>query len=156
MEDKPIDKRIGNNFWTLAKNIGRNRIYQTLEELEEPVTEWLEEMSTETIEITSSNKNGEFIRHVPVPLTIVKMCNGIGIDFNTWKEYKKRKEFTQFITHVEDLIKDQKITYATVGEFKENIVARITGLADKREINAAPTIKVVDMSTFDEEEETED
>lgn len=136
----------GNNYWTLGEQNGRPRIYKSLEELSVPVAEWLEIMSTQTIDIVSSSKNAEYVKKVPVPLTIIKLCNHLGIDFSTWKEYKKRDEFTQFITHVEDLIKDQKITYATVGEFKENIVARITGLAEKRDVSVNPTIRVVDMS----------
>ena len=86
---------------------------------------------------------------MPLPLTIVSWCNFLGIARSTWYAWKDenatnyREDLSDIITRVEECIKDQMITGAVTGAYKENIVARITGLADKQEheVKVAKTLK---------------
>lgn len=78
---------------------------------------------------------------MPLPLTVVSWCNYLGIARSTWYAWRDenaatyRPDLSDIITRVEECIKDQMITGAITGAYKENIVARITGLADKQDHN---------------------
>lgn len=86
---------------------------------------------------------------MPLPLTVVSWCNYLGIARSTWYAWRDenaatyREDLSDIITRVEECIKDQMITGAVTGAYKENIVARITGLSDKQEhdVKVSKTLK---------------
>jgi hypothetical protein len=55
----------------------------------------------------------------------------------------KGKEFSDVITHIEEIIKTQKFTYAAVNMFNANIIARDLGIKDNKEIEIKDTRKEV-------------
>lgn len=82
-------------------------------------------------------------RHHKTPFTINSLCIFLDISRTTWFNYKETfngktdevsQEFMNIITRVEDIIYTQKFEGAVTGHFKDNIIARDLGLADKSEI----------------------
>jgi hypothetical protein len=126
----------GNKYWQLAdpETVGRPKKFEKLEDLSAPVIEWLEGISKTKLRVDVVTSKGVFKRKVPQPMTILGLCNHLGIVFDTWKDYKKDAVFSEFITRVEEIIFNQKFTYAAIGEFNSNIIARELGLADKKEV----------------------
>ena len=50
------------------------------------------------------------------------------------EHYKTKEEFSEVLTHIDNIMKAQKFEGATVGIFKENIIARELGLKDSSDV----------------------
>jgi hypothetical protein len=137
----------GNQFWKYVdpENAGRPRKYKTVEELKKPVLEFFEYVVNNPIEVEQVTPRGIVTKKFIKPLTIYGLCNWLGITFETWKEQKKRNDFSNFCTRIEQMIYDQKFTYASIGEYNANIIARDLGLVDKQEstVDVKKPIKII-------------
>jgi hypothetical protein len=139
----------GNQFWKLRSKHGRNKIFEKPEILEQACTEYFEITSKRTLnEQNWVGKNGdEVIKHHNVPFTITGLCIFLGINFETWRNYKNNedyKDFNEVITRVENIIYTQKFEGAATGFFNHNIIARDLGLADKKDLNIDANKKTID------------
>ena len=144
---------IGNDYWKIAKNngnIGRPKKY-TPDELIDKINKW--------IEITKKSfwEKEDFIKSGPdagtkvylktaTPFLIQDLCLFLGVNIEYFNDLEKsldndqnaenRKEFSRIITHVRNVITNQKLQGATVGAYNPMIVARIEGLKDKQDITS--------------------
>jgi hypothetical protein len=129
-----------NKPWWRPK-VGRPRIYQSPEELNEDCEDYL--ITTSTRVWTKKDWVGkdatEVERETSAPFTQTGLFLFLGIDRTTWDLYRKRPEFIPVITRIEAIIYTQKFEGATVGAFNANIIARDLGLADKKEIDKTTT-----------------
>lgn len=57
----------------------------------------------------------------------------LGIDRDTWSNYKKRDDFFGVTTRAESIIYEQKFTGAAADMLNPNIIARDLGLADRKD-----------------------
>ena len=127
-----------NNFWTLRSKHGRDKIFETPQNLLDAVSEyfaWADNNPWHKNEaIKGGDKAGEIVQ-VPTqrPYTLKALCHFLDIDFNTWLLYKEREEFKQVVSRIDDFIYNQKFEGAAVGAFNANIIARDLGLVDKKD-----------------------
>jgi hypothetical protein len=127
----------GNQFWKLADpdKIGRPRIFDTPKDLWNCAVEYFTECDKNPIvvEETTTTAKGKFRKKTKhkVPYTweglyiFIEVCN---LD-----HYKKNKEFSGILTHIGNIIRNQKYTGAAVGIFNANLIARDIGLKEKTE-----------------------
>ena len=71
-------------------------------------------------------------------MTLDGYCNFAGIgDWRRMKQtYANDEGFADAIALVERLIRDQQVSGAMVGLYKENIVSRINGITDRQDITS--------------------
>jgi len=80
------------------------------------------------------------------PLTIRGFCNHASIGYSTFNDYETRenfKEYSEVIKRIKLIIEDYLITGAAIGTYKENLVSRLTGLAEKKEVEVNTTKNVI-------------
>lgn len=150
----------GNQFWKLAdpEAIGRPRTFKSTNDLWKAACDYFKECDNSPLisEETTTSDKGVFhkvIKH-KVPYTWEGLYVYLGVSH--LDDYKKRKEFSGILTHIGNIIRNQKFTGAAAGIFNASIIARDLGLSDKKEhdhttkgesINKAP-----DLSNLTEEE----
>lgn len=149
----------GNEFWKLRSKHGRDKIFETPEILLQSCEDYFEQVSKMTLgEQNWVGKDGnEVLKNHPIPFTITGLCVFLNITHTTWLEYKKRNDFTEVCTRVEQIVYTQKFSYAASGFFNASIIARDLGLVDKKDLSSQdgtmspkPQIVVADESTSDE------
>ena len=145
----------GNQFWKLAKNIGKDRIYKSPDALKKECLayfKWVEENPLYSVEVVKIKDRAEL---VPVPklraMTLRGLCVFLGIKLQTWLNYREREEFFDIITRVEEMIYAQKFEGAAGGMLNANIIARELGLADKSELTGADGGPIQFSSLTDEQ-----
>lgn len=148
----------GNNYWNARSKHGRDRIIQSHETLNEVANEyftWCED--NPIIEVDYKSAGGELQKiELPHPRVFKKEEFARFCGVSEWRIINNLRpvsdDFNQVITRVEQIIRDQKYTYATVGMFNANIIARDLGLTDKREDNLSvsnDTIKKLKVEFID-------
>lgn len=72
------------------------------------------------------------------PMTLDGYCNFAGIsDWSKTKQtYANEEGFSEAFALVERVIRDQQVSGAMVGLYKENIVSRINGITDRQDITS--------------------
>lgn len=131
------DKRFGSKFWMARAKHGRDKIFQTPEILWESVLEYFEWVEANPLwEAKAFPYQGEVtIEYLPKmrAMTIIGLCLFLDITYETWMNYRARKDFFRVIAQAEDHIRDQKFTGAAADLLNANIIARELGLSDKQE-----------------------
>lgn len=143
----------GNQFWKLRSKHGRDRLFQTPDELWEACCEYFQwcddnpfyKSEAKTINIGDYQSQVEIVK-LPVlrPYTIQGLC--LYLDCNTryfndfedslkGKEDQLSKDFSHILTHAREIIYNQKFSGAASGFFNANIISRDLGLSDKKELD---------------------
>jgi len=135
----------GNEFWKLRSKHGRDKIFATPEIMLEACMEYFEYQSKQTWNKVDY-KGKEAVRvEIPTssPFGLASLCIFLGVNTKYFTEFesnikdnkdKESKDFSEVITHVRDIIYQQKFEGAVVGAYNANIIARDLGLTDKQEI----------------------
>ena len=141
-----------NQFWKLRSKHGRDKIFETPEIMLEAAYEYFKwcvdnPLFEDHIEKLKKNGIGEAIEHVPLAkmraFTLNGLCVFLGVNsvyFNQFEENLKTdeneidKDFSKVITHIRDIIYEQKFTGAAAGLLNANIIARDLGLKDRSDI----------------------
>lgn len=145
----------GNQFWKARSKHGRDKIFASADLLWESCCEyfeWVEE--NPLIEAKPFSFQGtSWLEHIPKmrAMTIGGLCTFLDIDETTWREWKKKDDFSPVVTRVERIIRDQKFSGAAAELLNPNIIARDLGLSDKSEFDhkstdGSMTPKGVDLS----------
>lgn len=132
----------GNQFWKLRSKHGRDKIFETPEIFLKAAYEYFETVNKNPWimqeMVRGGDKAGEMVdKKIPRPYTIKGLCVFLNINHVTFLDYEreKGKDFTKVFTHVREIIETNQTEGAMVGAYKENIIARILGLADKQSID---------------------
>ena len=151
---KPGDKRLGNQFWKARAKHGRDKIFSTPKCLWDACVEyfqWVED--NPLLEQKIFHTNGQITKDTVSKMramTLTGLRLFLGIDAQTWLNYKELDDFIEVITRAEEIIYEQKFTGAAADMLNPNIIARDLGLADKQEVKQTQDIKVTaDMSPQD-------
>lgn len=127
----------GNQFWKNADPacLGRPMIFESPIQLWERAKEYFLEcddnplIRTETIVSEKGTTKKEHIHKIPYTweglYVYLGVCN--------LEKYKKREDFVNIITHIGNIIRNQKFTGAAAGLFNANIIARDLGLKEQSE-----------------------
>lgn len=136
----------GNQFWKLRSKHGRNKIFATPDIMLEACYEyfkWAEEHPLIEIDFRGSR-----LDRVELPkmraLTMEGLCSFLHVNTVYFSQFeqsisekkdKNSKDFSTVITHVKEIIRNQKFEGAAAGFLNPNIIARDLGLRDKSEID---------------------
>ena len=121
----------GNQFYLNRKTHGQPASY-TPEALLEKAHEYFEAVQSNPIELPRHKKDKEPI-YKPRPMSIRGFCTFAGIIRNTFYGYAKNPDYKDITETIKESIEGYQLDHASIGAFKENIVARMIGLADKKE-----------------------
>lgn len=129
----------GNEYYKRREKDGRELIFATPEDLLTKAYEyfdWCKENPMYKREaIKSGIKAGDIIKiEVDRPYTIEGLCVYAEISVSTFYNYEEREDFLQVVTHVREVIRQNQLEGAMVEAYSPNIVARLLGLSDKREL----------------------
>jgi len=133
----------GNNFWTKRTKHGRDRIFKDPELLKKLCYEYFEHVNNNPLkEHDFVGKDAiEVYKEKTAPYTIQGLCIYLGVNNLYFRDFKKSlkvkeseidKDFSLIITHVEDVIYNQKFSGAAAGFFNSTIISRDLGLKDKQ------------------------
>jgi hypothetical protein len=144
----------GNQFWLQRSTHGRKPIFKDEDALWEAACEyfqWCEDNPLKESKICSFQGKNE-IEEVPLmrAMTQSGLCLYLDIGIQTLEDYQGREDFTEVVTKVKEVIRDQKFSGAAAGLLNSNIIARDLGLADTKQITgtgAGGAIKT-EVSTF--------
>jgi len=121
--------------------MGRPPIWETPDDLQKDMQDYLQFAQDNPIEeekLFSVPESG-IIAH-PLKksrlLSLRGFCSHVGHTLDTFKAYEEKADFLVLIKRFRILIENQQIEGAASGIFKENIIARLNGLADKTETEA--------------------
>ncbi|MEP1143496.1 MAG: DNA-packaging protein [Henriciella sp.] len=131
----------GNQFWKARASHGRPALYDNPEALWadcEEYFEWVAEHPLIEATVHSYKGKGSL---TPKPkmraMTISGLCLFLQISFETWSQYRKKKDFIEVTSRAEAIIYNQKFAGAAADMLNANIIARDLGLSDKQELKAA-------------------
>ena len=127
---------IGNQFWRKRSKHGRDAIIQSPEVLAKAADEYFQWCEDHPL-ITTKNFNGNVIQdHLPRVFTKEGIAIFCGVcDWKVIKRLEKdHEDFVPIISHIENVIYNQKYTMATVNVFNSNIIARDLGLKDRQDM----------------------
>ena len=164
----------GNQIWKLRSKHGRDKIFKTPEIMLEACYEYfqwcVDNPLIETVPMKYKiSRDEENISHEQVPkmraFTLEGLC--IFLDVNTIyfndferlikdKDDEMSKDFSKVITHIREIIRNQKFVGAAGGFLNPNIIARDLGLVDKKDFVVEDKRKSVDELFPEIDEEKED
>ena len=128
----------GNKFWELRAKHGRNPIFPDPETLWVCCCgyfQWCEENPLVEQKVFSAS---EGIRYAEVTkmraMTLQGLLFYLGINHQTWENYRNKEDFVEVTRETEAVIYQQKFSGAAADLLNANIIARDLGLADKTEL----------------------
>ncbi len=129
----------GNEYYKRRQKDGRELIYKTPDELLQEAYkyfEWCYKKPWYKNEAIKSGPNAGKIIKVPTsrPYTIEGLCVYAGISVQTFFNYEQRNDFLEVVTHIREVIRQNQLEGAMVEAYSSNIVARLLGLSDKKEL----------------------
>lgn len=153
----------GNQFWKLRSKHGRDKLFaspQLLLKACQEYFDWVDShpwYKTEQLKRARQDpKTKKWVSTIQVPTarpyTIQGLCRYL--DCNTlWlnqfekalegKEDEESRDFSKIVTHVREVIYQQKFEGAAVGAFNGNIIARELGLSDRSELTGKGGEKLI-------------
>jgi len=138
---------LGNQFWKQRSSHGRKPIFDDPVKLWEACCEyfqWVEDnplLEEKIFPYMGENTRVDIHKMRAMTLTALRVF--IDMTAETWSQYKRRKDFTEVVSRVEEIIYAQKFEGASSGMLNANIIARDLGLADKKEVGSDPEKPVV-------------
>jgi len=138
----------GNRFWELRSKHGRDKLFTSPELLWQAACEYFEWCENNPLykseaKVISGFKESGSVEIVDVPLirafTIQGLCSYLGCNTAYFRNFKLQnhdhnKDFSAVITHIEEIIYNQKFSGAASGIFNSNIIARDLGLTEKTDL----------------------
>lgn len=144
---------IGNSFWKARSKHGRNKLFESADDLWDACTEyfqWVEE--NPLLEMKAFAYQGIVVQE-PVAkmraMTINGLCIFLDIDETTWRDWRNSQDFSTVVTRVEKIIYEHKFVGAAADLLNPNIIARDLGLAEKKELSGpdgGPIQSTLDVS----------
>ena len=149
----------GNSFWRQRSKHGRDKLFETPELLWQAAQEYFDSCDSNPwvkTETTVSEK-GTYSKEIPTqrPYTRAGMYLYFDCSENWMREFKKTCtfDFLRVIERIENIIDNQQIDGAMVGVFKENLVARLQGVAENNNnnnINQEKPLTKDELNSIDE------
>ena len=139
-EQKPGQFKIGNQFWRKRSKHGRDAIIESPGQLAEAADEYF--MECEENPIVEQDFRGAKTAEVQLthPKVFLKGEFARFCGLSEWRLIddlkQKSNDFSQVITRIEGIIRDQKYSYAVCGMFSATIVSRDLGLTDKKDLTS--------------------
>lgn len=148
----------GNEYYKLRGKDGRDRIFETPEDLLKACNDyfqWCQDnpLLETTLQKRKVSRDEEVIERHTLPkmraYTIHGLCNYLDISVRGFNLYEEREDFMPVTTRARQIIYNQKFEGAASGFLNPNIIARDLGLVDKKESNV-----VMEQPMFTDDEES--
>lgn len=130
-------------LWQIAKPFGRPAKFKTPEELWQAFLAYLEWNTNNPMTVndtrsqrksTLKDERSQYKQQVERPLSLIafRLHANIKRDWATFaRDYsKKSADFRGVIQAIEQQVREQQVNNALVGNYKENLVARLNGISD--------------------------
>ena len=130
----------GNRFWEARSSHGRKLLWESSDELREACYEYIGWVEENPLGEAVTYQGKVMDKDLPKmrAMTLGGMCIFLGINQETWAEYRKRDGYTVVTKEIDEIIRTQKFEGAAAGMLNPNIIARDLGLVDKKEHGSDP------------------
>lgn len=170
---KPLPPRVrkaaskalkGNSFWQQRSKHGVDALFTDPKKMLGAACEyfnWCDEnpiMKAENKVIAMGHNMGSSVELHEEPLrrpySLLGVCRYMDVNsaylrqFENTETYKGNKDFATVISKIKEIVADQQFEGATAGQFNANIISRMLGLVDKKDITtdnqpiSAPIVNV--------------
>jgi len=139
----------GNQFWNPDYPGGRPRKFKDPEELWTKAKEYFEHCDDNpfTVSEHTTKVNDDILKTTTHKIPYTWEGLYVFLNVSDLKQYRKIKEYYPIITHISNVIYNQKLSGAASGLFNSNIIARELGLKDRQDMTSNDdTINNVDLS----------
>lgn len=130
---------IGNQFWKARTTHGRKRLFESAETLWDACCEYFQWVEDNPLYESETVKFQGQATLIEIPkmraMTLGGLCIFLDISRGTWNEWRNVDDFSEVLTRVEEIIRDQKFSGAAAELLNPNIIARDLGLADSSNID---------------------
>ena len=147
---------VGNQFWKIRSKHGRDRLFASPEDMMKACEEYFNWVDAHPWYKVEAIKGGESVGQlikVPTarPYTMQGLCRYLNCNTVYFSQFESSiaektddvsKDFSIIITHVREVIYQQKFEGAAVGSFNANIIARDLGLKEKSETELSGSLTV--------------
>jgi hypothetical protein len=156
---------IGNQFWKLRSKHGRDKIFSTPDIMKEACYEyfkWCEDHPLIEIDFRNSKKG---LEKIELPKMRALTLEGLSmflhvnskyfIQFENGLSEKKdeiSKDFSNIVTHIREVIRNQKFEGAAAGFLNPNIIARDLGLKERTDLTTDD--EKINITFFEKKNET--
>ncbi len=127
----------GNEYYKLRGKDGRNKKYETPEDLLKACNEYFEWCQENPLKEEMAFHSQGLITKTEVSklraFTLQGLCNFIDMSIMGFMLYEDRKDFVEVTTRVREIIYLQKFEGSAANMLNANIIARDLGLADKKD-----------------------
>ncbi|AZA91167.1 Uncharacterised protein [Chryseobacterium nakagawai] len=160
-EEIPVNKMFGNQFWKMRSKHGREKLFETPEELWAAACEYFQWVEDNPLQETKVFQHQGAIVTEKVPImramTLRALCFYLNCDESYFRKFKStitedKKDFFTVIANIETVIYNQKFEGAAGNLLNANIISRDLGLADKKEVSASVSFLDYLMQSSDDEE----
>lgn len=149
----------GNRFAVDLENFRKPKAY-TPDQWSDVFVKYLESIEDKVWNKKEAIKSGDMVGKlidVPTvsPPTIRAFCVFANVSHQTFLNYESREgydEYFELTTRMRDVIESAQLEGALVMAYSQNIVARLQGLADKKEIKGKMDMGRPDLSNLSKEE----
>ena len=127
---------IGNQFWKVRSKCGRDSIFENAEDLWKEACSYFQWVEANPLEkaIVYQGAVSKDTEKLMRPMTVQGFCVHLGIAPSTYYEYAKKKDFSEIVSEIANIIYVQKFDGASAGLLNSNIIARDLGLADTKQL----------------------
>jgi len=136
----------GNQFWKARTKHGRDRLFADHHALWDACCEYFDWVESNPLYESETVKFQGSASLIEVPkmraMTIGGLCIFLDINRGTWNEWRNVDDFSEVVSRVEEIIRDQKFAGAAAELLNPNIIARDLGLSEKS--NVDNTHRVID------------
>ena len=135
----------GNQFWKARTKHGRDKLFASADLLWEACCEYFQWVEKHPLwESKAFHNQGEVVM-ATIPkmraMTIDGLCLFLNITKQTWFTWREDDDFSDVVTRVDAVIRDQKFSGAAADLLNANIIARDLGLSDKQQTEHSGEIK---------------
>lgn len=132
----------GNKFWEARSSHGANPKFEHASDLWDACLEYFEYVERNPLQeakiVQSGGKPKVMALSKMRAMTTTGLCVFLDITLQTWTDWRSnRKDLSDVITRVEQIIRTQKFEGAAADLLNPNIIARELGLADRSELTGA-------------------
>lgn len=122
----------GNEYWKIRSKDGRDKIFETPEDLLNACNEYFEWVQENPlIEVDFRGKDSDKVNLPKMrAMTLEGLCNFLDIAVNTFRAYENRPDFLHITTRARQIIENQQFEGAASGFLNPNIIARKLGLKE--------------------------
>ncbi|MBD3198034.1 MAG: hypothetical protein GF317_23490 [Candidatus Lokiarchaeota archaeon] len=149
---------IGNNFWTLRKDLTEDGRKLSVKQVKEKLSEYIERCIEDRLyERDWVGKDAiQVERPKMISMTIWGACAWLGIADVTWLEWKKDEKYTSILTRAETIFKAYNVEGASAGFLNQSIIARLEGLTEKSEVKTEVKNNSIPLITWVGEDDPDD